>query len=243
MKLNAYIAHAGVCSRRKAAVLVKDGKVRLNGKIVIEPWIEISNDDRVLVNNRPVLTARFVYIVFNKPRGVTTTLEDKFAEKMVIDFIPQDLGRVYPVGRLDKDSRGLLILTNDGDLCHKLTHPRFEVEKEYDILIKGSVEEQTVKGLARGVIDGKEHLAVKSARIVPMGKGGTLIKAIICDGKKRHIRRLFERFGLEVKDLKRVRIGGLKLGDLKTGNFRVIERKKMYGFFPDLSLYPSRPCA
>jgi len=231
MKLNAYIAKAGVCSRRKAALLIKDGKVRLNGRIVTEPWLEAGPKDKILVDKKPIFTARHVYIVFNKPRGVTTTLEDKFAEKKVIDFIPQDLGRVYPVGRLDKESRGLLILTNDGDLCHRLTHPSFEVEKEYEVLIKGSVEEQTVKGLTKGVTDEGEHLAVKSAKITPMGKDRTLVRAIVCEGKKRLIRRLFERFGLDVKDLKRVRIGSLKLGDLRNGHFRVIDKKTMYGYF------------
>lgn len=228
MKLNAYISNAGICSRRKAALLVKDGKVRLNGKVVLEPWLDVSDNDRVSVNNRPALTARHVYIVFNKPKGVTTTLEDKYAEKKVVDFIPQDLGRVYPVGRLDKESRGLLILTNDGELCHKLTHPSFETEKEYEVLIKGSVEEQTVRGLKRGVTDGGERLAVKSALIKDAGNGRTLIKAVVCEGKKRHIRRLFERFGLDVKDLKRVRIGNLELGDLKNGHFRVLDKKTMY---------------
>lgn len=227
MKLNSYISNAGICSRRKAAVLVKEGRVRLNGKVVLEPWLEVGDKDRVLVNNRPALTKKHVYIVFNKPKGVTTTLEDKFAEKKVIDFIPRELGRVFPVGRLDKESRGLLILTNDGDLCHKLTHPSFETEKEYEVLIKGSVEEQTVRGLKRGVTDGQEHLAVKSASIKNAGPGRTLIKAVVMEGKKRHIRRLFERFGLEIKDLKRVRIGGLELGDLKNGHFRVIDKKNI----------------
>ncbi len=228
MKLNTYIAHAGVCSRRNAALLIKAGKVRLNGMTVTAPWTEVNDKDKILVNKRPISTSKHIYIVFNKPKGVTTTLEDKYALKKVIDFIPPDIGRVYPVGRLDKDSRGLLILTNDGDLCNRLTHPSFGIEKEYEVLVRGRIDEQTVKGLKRGITDGAEHLSVKSAVVTSTGSNGTLIRTVVCEGKKRHIRRLFERFGMDVKDLKRVRVAGLKLGDIHNGHFRVLDKRTIY---------------
>ena len=110
-------------------MLIKDGKVAVNGKTIMEPWFEVSERDAVKVGKRLLNSEKEVYILFNKPRGVTTTSEDKFAEVKITDLIPKRFGRVYPVGRLDKSSRGLIVLTNDGDLCQRLTHPSFEIEK------------------------------------------------------------------------------------------------------------------
>lgn len=227
MNLNVFLAKSGFCSRRDASVLVKEGKVVVNGKVVLEPWHKISAGDMVKANGRLLKQEKNVYIIFNKPKGVTTTLEDRFADSTVVDFIPKNLGRVYPVGRLDKPSRGLIILTNDGDLCYRLTHPKFEVEKEYFVTVKGRFDGSVISKLKRGVKDGEDILRVKSAYLEHADESRSRIRVIACEGKKRHLRRLFEDLGFEVTDLVRVRIGGLNLGSLKEGQFKVVDIKEV----------------
>lgn len=228
MKLNVFIAHSGVCSRRDAADFVKDGKVTVNGKVVKEPWAEVTDDDAVKVAGKKVGTEKQVYMLFNKPRGVTSTSEDRFAEKMITEYVPKSFGRIYPVGRLDKPSRGLIILTNDGELCHRFTHPKFQIEKEYLVTVEGSVDETLLKSLKKGVIDEGDVLKVKSADIQHTWSGRAQIRVVVREGKKRHLRRLFERLGYKVFDLIRIRIGKITLGDLKEGRFKIVDKKFIY---------------
>jgi len=228
MKLNAFISRSGFCSRRKAAAFIKEGKVKVNAKVIYEPWYELKEKDCVKIGSKALHTERNIYIILNKPRGTTATSEDKFAEKKVTDLIPKHLGRVYPVGRLDKDSRGLMILTNDGDLCNKLTHPRFEVEKEYLLKVKGKPDAAAIEKMKKGIRDGGDFLNIKSAFIRWSKTSKTQIKVIVCEGKKRHLRRLFNRAGFPVLDLKRERIGRLRLGDLAEGAFKVIDKQSIY---------------
>lgn len=231
MTLNAFLSRNGFCSRRKAVLVIKEGKVTVNGKVVREPWYRVAEGDTVKAMGRPVGARRHVYIVINKPKGVTSTLDDKFAATKVTDLVPEKFGRVYPVGRLDKDSRGLMILTSDGDLCYQLTHPKYEVEKEYLVTVKGPVDDATLRKLRRGAKEGGDLLKLRSAEICEKAsEGRTTVRAVICEGKKRHLRRLFGFFGLEVVDLVRVRIASLRLGDLKDGRFRVLDRKEMVAF-------------
>lgn len=227
MNLNAFISKNGVCSRRKAALLVKEGRVTVNGKRVVEPWYDVADGDDVRVEGRPVGSAQKAYIILNKPKGVTCTLEDAHAARMITELVPQKFGRVYPVGRLDKDSRGLIILTNDGDLCHRLTHPRFEIEKEYIVMVKGALGPGAIKRLKKGVEDEGDILKVRSAEIVKESADRSVVKVVICEGKKRHLRRLFGRLRLDVVDLARVRIGALRLGELRDGRFRVVDKKAL----------------
>lgn len=236
MKLNVFIAKSGVLSRRKAADLIKDGKVTVNGKVSREPWLEVKHTDRVSVNRKTLNVEGNVYLVFNKPKGVTTTLEDRFAQKKIIDYIPKAMGRVYPVGRLDKLSRGLIILTNDGDLCYRLTHPKFEIEKEYMVLVNGEIGKDIIHKIKCGVWDKGDILRVKSVSIEDSGVAESRVRVIASEGKKRHIRRLFESLGFSVLDLARVRIGGLKLGKLKEGEFKVVDREAIY----ELTIGPGR---
>lgn len=234
MKLNLFIAKSGCCSRRNAALLIKDGKVTVNGKPVLEPWFEVSDGDAVKARGKLLNAEKQVYILFNKPRGVTATCEDKFAEEKITDLIPKRFGRVYPVGRLDKNSRGLMILTNDGDLCHRYTHPRFEVEKEYIVIIEGDAEESIIKKLIRGVDDHGEILKVRAASIGKRWPNRTQLDVIICEGKKRHLRRLFEALGYKVLDLLRIRIGRINLGEMKEGSLKLVDKKFIYsGAVPD----------
>lgn len=228
MKLNLFIAKSGYCSRRNAALLIKDGKVTVNGRPVLEPWLEVSAGDAVKACGKLLNAEKQVYILFNKPKGVTATCEDKFAEEKITDLIPKRFGRVYPVGRLDKNSRGLIILTNDGDLCHRYTHPKFEVEKEYIVTIEGDAEESVIKKLIKGVEDHGEILKVRSASISKRWPNKTQLDVIICEGKKRHLRRLFEALGYKMLDLLRIRIGRINLADLKEGKLRLVDKKFIY---------------
>jgi len=227
MNLNAFISKSGFCSRRKAALLVKEGQVTVNGRVVTEPWYDVKAGDVVRSGAQTIASSREVYIVLNKPKGVTSTLDDRFAQKMIADLIPRKFGRVYPVGRLDRDSRGLIIMTNDGDLCHSLTHPKFEVEKEYVVTIKGEAEPSVIRRLKKGVEDEGDILKVKEAIIEKTFANKTAIKVVICEGKKRHLRRLFGRLGLDVVDLVRIRIGGFGLGDLRDGRFKILDKETL----------------
>jgi 23S rRNA pseudouridine2605 synthase len=227
MTLNAFLSRNGFCSRRKAVLAIREGKVTVNGKPVLEPWYQVKDGDVVRAGGKPVGIRRHVYIVMNKPKGVVSTLEDKYAAKKVVDLIPAKFGRVYPVGRLDKDSRGLMILTSDGNLCYKLTHPKYGVEKEYIITVKGEVGEAMLKKIRKGVKDQDDLLKVRSASVEKASPDKSFVRAVVCEGKKRHLRRLFACLGLEVRDLVRIRIANLRLGDLRDGKFRLLDKKEL----------------
>lgn len=193
-----------------------------------EPWHEVKEDAHVTVDGKDVGSQREAYLAFNKPKGVTVTLEDRFASRKIIDMIPKRYGRIYPVGRLDKDSRGLILLTTDGDLCHRLTHPRFEIEKEYAVSVDSAVTEDQLEQVRRGIADKGDVLNVRSCKIVRSAGGVTELEVIAAEGKKRHLRRIFKKLGLNVIDLRRVRIGGLKLDALGEGKFRELDRETVY---------------
>jgi pseudouridine synthase len=232
VRLNQFIAQGGYVSRRKADALIKNGKVEVNGRIVKHPFLEVSNEEEVKAEGRLIKLKRNVYIVFHKPKGVTSTLKDKFAQRKITDFIPKRFSaanqRVYPVGRLDKDSSGLIILTNDGNLCYQVTHPRFCVEKEYLVKLNGKLTNKLCEIARRGVKDRGDYLKVKNIEILRRGKIDILCKVIVSEGKKRHLRRLFKILGFKVTGLKRVRIGRLTLGGLKEGEYRFVKKEKIY---------------
>jgi len=228
MRLNLFIAKSGYASRRKADCLIKGGKVKVNNQETLKPFLQVSNKDKVEVEGKVLRPKEHIYILFNKPKGVTTTLSDKFALKKVIDFFPRKFKGIYPVGRLDKQSCGLLILTNDGDFCYRLTHPKFSIEKEYLVELKGQISSNDCQRAKKGLnLDG-EHLKVKSIRVLSSQENKTLAKVIISEGKKRHLRRLFKALGFSVKELKRVRVGRLALGSLRAGEYRLMKQEKIY---------------
>jgi len=228
MRLNVFIAKSGYASRRKVDSLIKEGKVLVRGRVVRQPFFDVKRGERVEVDKRLLSLKEFSYVIFNKPKGVTTTQADKFATFKVVDFLPQKLKKLYPVGRLDKNSTGLLILTNDGQLCYELTHPKFEIEKEYLVLVNGKVVPRDCKAAKKGIFDEGESLRVKQISILRQEANESLCKVVVCEGKKRHLRRLFKGLGFEVKALKRVRIADLVLGGLGEGKYRVLSRKKIH---------------
>jgi len=225
MRLSLFVAKSGYASRRKADILIEDGQVEVNGVVVREPYFQVEPEDNVQVCGKKLIVREKIYLVFNKPEGVTTTMQDKFAEKKVMDFLPKKFNGVFPVGRLDKNSSGLLILTNDGDLCYRLTHPKFSVEKEYLIRVGGFMPDNVCFLAQKGIVDEGEHLKAKSVSVIKRDKQATVCGVVVCEGKKRHIRRLFAGLGFPVMELKRIRIDRLLLGDLKPGEYRVISKE------------------
>ena len=233
VKLNVYLARCGAASRRKADELIKKGMVTLNGKTVIEPYAEVCGDtDVVTVNKKRVFLQKAVYIALNKPEGYTCTLKDRFASRKVTELIPGSMGKVFPAGRLDKNTSGLLILTTDGNFAQKLAHPRLEVEKEYEAEVAPLFNRRHLSILKKGVADGGERLRASSGRLIKDRKdlGRSIVSLVMKQGRKREVRRMFERLGYEIISLKRVRIGNVCLGDLKSGSYRELASEEINFF-------------
>lgn len=234
MRINRYLAACNVDSRRKCEEIILSGKVTVNGNIVTDLAYQINEEvDKVTINGKPVsFKEDFVYYMLNKPIGVISAVSSKFDEVTVVQLIKEEKKRIYPVGRLDKDTEGLIFLTNDGDFSYQLTHPKFEKSKVYEALLKGKAEDKDFRKLAKGVlIDGKRTAEAK-VELIKMIRGDTLIRITIKEGRNRQIRRMCEIIGHPVQKLKRIEEGGLALGDLKPGEYRSLSKteiKKLIG--------------
>ena len=221
-RLQKFLSRAGVTSRRKAEVLIARGRVQVNGETVYRLGTSVSPEkDRVSLDGKripPPPSDAWVYLAFHKPRGVITTLRDPQGRKTVLRYFPPKT-RVYPVGRLDRDSEGLLLVTNDGNFAQRLTHPRYHVEKEYEVMVLGEMTQKDLIALERGVpLDGGR----RTAKIQSVRQQGerTALRLILEEGRKRQIRRMLALLGKEVIRLKRVRIGPVPLAPLKPGELR-----------------------
>ncbi|RKY99502.1 MAG: pseudouridine synthase [Candidatus Hydrothermota bacterium] len=225
MRLNKYLQSSGVASRRKADELIKSGQVTVNGEVVREPWHEIDPEkDLVSVRGKAIRAMeRPVYYAFYKPRGVTSTLSDRHAKKTLSDYFPHGTPRVYPVGRLDRESEGLMLLTNDGDLSYRLTHPRYGVIKTYRVAVSGGpLTDGELMRLRSGIVldDGP----FRPKKVEKTGSRELLIE--ISEGRKREIRRAIKCIGREVERLVRVAIGPLRLPEeLKPGEMRPLDEE------------------
>ena len=228
MRLNVYIAKSGVASRRGADELIKAGKVRVDGVVIFEPFFQVRSDSRITLGDANVFLKEYVYLILHKPKGVTTTKKDRYAQKTIIDCLPSKYHNVFPVGRLDRDSTGLLILTNDGDFCHQLTHPKFEVEKEYLLTVSTKISKIDCQRALKGVRHQGELLAVKKISVLEVLNNKSKIRVVVSEGKKRHLRRLFKVLGCSVKDLKRIRVVQLKLGSMAAGEYRILSKDAIY---------------
>jgi 23S rRNA pseudouridine2605 synthase len=231
LRLNLFIAKSGHCSRRKADRLIAAGKVSVNGSIVREPFLRVGDDDVVSINGKTLSRKEYIYIVFHKPRGVVSSRKDWFARRTIMDYLPERFKNVYPVGRLDKESSGLLLLTNDGDFCYRLTHPKFLVEKEYLVTVAGRIAPDILKRAKDGLPCGGEYLKADRIDIVSREKKFTICRVVVHEGKKRHIRRLFKALGLRVIELMRLRIGKLVLRDLAPGRYRMAAKRELDRLF------------
>ncbi len=219
-RLQKYLSRCGVASRRQSEKLILAGLVKVNGKIVKKLGTKIDPDkDRVIVNDSSISPRRLVYYVVYKPKGYTCTVSDIHADKLVTELVPKD-PKVYPVGRLDKNSEGLLLLTNDGTLTQKIAHPSFECEKEYEVLVSGKPSELTIRYLQKGTKLGEYQTKPATIKLIKSFSNTTLYRVILKEGKKRQIRRMFDKFHHDVLKLKRVRIKNLTLDNLKEGEYR-----------------------
>lgn len=221
-RLQKVIAHAGFASRRKAEQLILDGQVSVNGSVVRELGIKVSQTDRVEVNGIPVEREEPIYFLFYKPRGVISSVKDDKGRKVVTDFLPHVKQRVYPVGRLDYDTSGLLLLTNDGEFANLLMHPKHEIEKSYVAKIKGIPSREKIRSLEKGIQleDGKTAPAKVKVLSVDKKKQTAIMEVVIHEGRNRQVRRMLEAIGHPVIKLKRERYGFLTLQGLNVGDMR-----------------------
>ena len=221
MRLNKFIAECGVCSRRKADELIAAGRVSVNKKVVTEMGFDVDPDrDGVFLDGKKILPVNhYEYIMFNKPKGCVTTASDEKGRRTVYDFVGIDR-RLVPVGRLDYDSEGLLLFTDDGELVHRLTHPSSEIPKTYIVKIEGSISESDMAILRKGaVVDGVKYGKSK-VRLLGEEEGASRLEVVITEGKNREIRKMFAAVEKNVIFLKRVAIGALRLGGLSRGGKR-----------------------
>lgn len=229
MRLQKFLAMAGIASRRACEMLILDGRVQVNGKVVKELGVKVDPDvDEIRVDGEICrIKIKPIYIIMNKPKGVLTTVKDPFGRPTIIDLLAGVRERVFPVGRLDKDTEGLLIITNDGELSYKLTHPKHQVDKTYIAKVLGIPDEKDIKRLRKGIFleDGKT--APARVRILKKGKNFAVLEIIIHEGRKRQVRRMCESIGHPVLTLKRTRIGNLTLRGLAPGGWRYMTEEEV----------------
>lgn len=221
-RLQKVIASAGVASRRKAEQLIQEGKVSVNGKIVTKMGIKVSPQDEIKVNGKPLQKEEKVYYLLNKPKGYICAVSDDKDRKTVIDCFPDVKERIFPVGRLDYDTTGLLILTNDGEFANKMMHPRYHLPKTYEVAVDGVLTDQMLTMLQNGIEleDGKTLPAEVYLLKRLEGKKKTVIQITIFEGRNRQVRRMMEYFHCEVTRLSRIQYGFLDLGHLRQGQYR-----------------------
>lgn len=223
-RLQKRIASSGYTSRRKAETLITDGKVKVNGQVVTELGTKVSNSDTVEVEGIKLEQEDKIYILFNKPAQVITSVSDDRGRKVVTDYFKDIETRIYPVGRLDYDTSGLLLLTNDGEFTNLMTHPRYHIKKKYVAKLKGYLMREEVKALEKGIEleDGFTQPAQVKVKNQDKDKNTTLVEITISEGRNRQVRRMFEHFGHQVSKLTRIQFGPLDIKGLNAGEGRVL---------------------
>ncbi|MBO4445565.1 MAG: rRNA pseudouridine synthase [Clostridia bacterium] len=221
IRLQKYMSDSGVASRRKSEELIAAGKVKINGKTAqIGDKVDPKNDSVSVEGQKLVPKAEFRYVMLYKPRGFITTMSDEKNRKCVAELVGDVGARVYPVGRLDKDSEGLLLLTNDGEFANNMMHPSKHIPKTYRVTVRPAVNEDILNHLMTGImIDGKKTLPAE-VKVLSQEPGRVVLEIVICEGRNRQIRKMCEAEGLEVARLKRTAVGPVKLGMLKQGTWR-----------------------
>lgn len=236
VRLNKAIAAAGICSRRHADDLIFGGQVKVNGKIEKNPAYRMAAHDVLEVAGKRIESVpSSIYLMLNKPVEVICSVKDPQGRPTVMDYLPEIIRRkrVFPVGRLDYFSEGLLILTNDGDLSQKLLHPRYQIKKTYRVLVRGNVSESLITPLRTGMrLNDGTQLLPMSVDIESVTGGKSLLRIVLCQGINREIRRACEDLGLVILRLMRSAIGSLKLGNLAPGKIRHLKKKDLLNIFP-----------
>ncbi|HVT01226.1 MAG TPA: pseudouridine synthase [Patescibacteria group bacterium] len=225
-RLDKYLANLGVCARRNVDNLLKERVLTVNGQRVEEGGLRIDEEkDEILLDGKEIKKPKPVYYLLNKPKGIISTTSDERGRKNVMSFIKTDT-RLYPVGRLDKDTTGLIILTNDGELTHKLTHPKHHIDKTYELTIKGRADNNKLEKLRNGIDleDGRTYPAV--IHVIQEGDI-TVLNMTIHEGRNRQIRRMCKAVKIDLKELRRIKIGEIQIGTLKEGQYREITKAEL----------------
>lgn len=225
MRLNKFLSSCGIASRRKCDELISQGLVKVNGKVVVQLGVEVDKNDIVEFNGKRVeLKESYVYYIFNKPKGCVTTSKDDRGRKTVLDYFSNVPNRIFCVGRLDYNTTGLLILTNDGEFANNVAHPKKHITKTYNVSIRGSITDAEIQKLQNGVvIDGKRTLPAK-IKVIEQKPNMTKLEIIIFEGRNREIRKMFESINKLIVSLERVKIGELCLGDLARGEYKKVSK-------------------
>lgn len=228
MRLNKFLSNSGVASRRKCDLLIAEGKVSVNGKVVTEMGVNINEKrDKVTVEGKEVkLPSSFVYIKLNKPKGYACTASDEKGRKTIYSLVNCE-ERLFSVGRLDYDTEGLILLTNDGDFANRIMHPSYSIEKEYRVNVEGEIKQSELAVLRAGVVVDGERMPEAKVKWMGYENNVTKLSVTIDEGQNRQIRRMFEAIGRSIKLLKRVRIGEIKLGGLKRGDYRDLTESEL----------------
>lgn len=227
IRLDKFLANAGVLSRRGIKQFLKHEQVTINGRRVTESGIRLDpQKDTVLINGGKVHKPETVYFLLNKPMGYISTTSDEQGRENVTELIDTH-ERIYPVGRLDKDTHGLLLLTNDGELTHQLIHPKYHVPKVYRLLIEGQITDRHIKLFQTGIMLEDGITLPAPTKVVSVNNGKTVLEVILHEGRNRQIRRMCEAVGIELLDLQRISFGPLRLGTLKLGDFRKLTKEEI----------------
>lgn len=229
MRINKFLASAGFGSRRKCEDLVREGKVKCNGEVISDLGFSVDEKkDKITVDGKLAQVAsELVYVMLHKPKGVITSMSDEHGRKTVCDIMPNEYKNLKPVGRLDYDSEGLLLMTNDGDLAYVLTHPSHEITKTYVVRVEGDVKESQLAVMRAGVVIDGVRLSKCKVKILEKVKEGTKLEVVISEGKNRQVRKMFDAVGLNVVFLKRTQIGDLRLGGLTRGACRLLNNQEI----------------
>lgn len=228
IRLQKFLSECGAASRRKAEELIAAGKVKVNGRIAaVGDKVDPKRDKVTLSGKRVIPETKKVYIMLNKPRGYVTTLKDEYDRKNVSELVKGAGVRVFPVGRLDRDSEGLLFLTNDGAFANDITHPSKHVNKTYAVTVRGAVEDECIEQMSDGVVIDGIRTKPCDIFVTERKSDRTFLRFIISEGRNRQIRKMCAAVGLEVMRLKRIEIAGVKLGGLKVGDWRELNEREM----------------
>ncbi len=227
IRLNKFIASCGFCSRRKADEYILEKRVKVNGKVVDEIGTTVTLKDKIMIDNETLNTPKLSYIRYYKPAGYITTMEDEKGRKTIYDLLPEEVKHLKPVGRLDKDSTGLLIMTNDGDLINQLTHPSIKIPKTYRVVAQGKVNVEHLQTMAKGIEIEKGQIAYADSRIVEYEGKNTVLEIILYQGLNRQIRKMLNFVGHPVISLKRVSCANIDISGLKRGQFKYLKPKQV----------------
>ncbi len=227
VRLNKYIASCGFCSRRKADEYIEAGKVKVNGEIITELGYIINTKDNVTILNKTIKPEALTYIRYYKPAGYITTMDDEKGRKTIYDILPEEVHHLKPIGRLDKDSTGLLILTNDGDFINEMAHPSVKVPKVYRVIAQGKLNLNDLTQMEKGIEIEKEQIAYAYARIIDFENKNTVLEMVLYQGLNRQIRKMLDNLGHPVISLKRLSMGPVDLQGLKKGQYKYLKPKQI----------------